>query len=1234
MAEPSSKQFPGDSDIRVEARAAPTEANTGGSFLSRMLSAIGLSSRPAAEMPVPASAVPSDFRITVGDKALTRVLGEQREAVTRVYQTLHAVGRDLEAFFPGVPRVFARRLEGRLLNPDGLPARRVSVEALQPEYTDRELEGGADAVVWPAPLDTTDDRGAFGLRMPVVPIPESGLRLRLRGGNGVEEVAFRRIEMESGKLGLVPLVRPLTPLSKSVISSLKEIVPKSGDDVEEHPHAFAEPSPSLALGPCSCKKKHGDEDEHAADDLPCSCNECECAYAFRSNCGVIDRFRFSILVRLIEPQVLPKQLALRDAVADAGGFTTLPAMLQGNFAVDQYAAPADLILRASLGYGSWHFVDRVPVAAPVDVTAFRSGVESNPGSVPKAASLGLGYVLCMRQTWIPAGLSLGDMLYALPLAPGEQQRVAVYERAETAAVVDSETLSMDEAQRMREASDNSTLAVFDSAAHETVNGSSKMSAKSNSLGGGVSTGAVGMIYGILMGTGISGGFGSSASSGNSAGWQSASRDFTSRATQDFHSTITREAAASRRASRTGVRMATAAEREQVTTKVITNHNHCHALTMQYWEVLRHFCVCTEIDDVQLVCLVPLELIQFLPTGHPRTLPTGSFTRNYLLARYAMLIRYHDVLAAQFGRNPEHAYGLRLLREFASNPTASVQSSAGLAQDVVTVTVKGTFLSFEDVYVSVVTRSGLRVGAVKMTGASTAVVPEQYATAAELLDVLRRRRGGDTGETRTALVVLPSSVPRNDIARFELTRTFQPFAYKLKPPPFSFSIFPDYALWLERSTVTLHPSELEQQLGGPYVWDASAVITGAGVTYVNAFAGRASAALMTTTMPLPTLRVAPLLSFSDLLRVEATFQHVIQNTVAYSKAVWMSLTPEERAILLERFTVGVPPGGVADASQEVPLLNCVSNEVLGFYGNSIVMPFEIPPRLAAEMEVTSRDVQEALLRFHRQCFVPPQSSVTLPARGMLGEAVLGGCTSCEKIDITRFWNWKDSPADEADKISASDIKGTTGLGTLSAPSVLATGGDKGQPGSIITINSGDGASSSPAASSTLLEQMMKQMPAPTAFPDLTGAAARESMQEKTLTEAIDARKDAMKNAQDTFNSLLQAYSGAKAAQEKKEKEDEKEKEDKEKEKADKVTAGVKKVNDNSASYIGVVGAAPDDAAALAKAETIVAGIFGKDKPSVAEVAPLYDKLKPDNLPSADPSAERGKKALSKALGLTS
>ena len=94
----------------------------------------------------------------------------------------------------------------------------------------------------------------------------------------------------------------------------------------------------------------------------------------------------------------------------------------------------------------------------------------------------------------------------------------------------------------------------------------------------------------------------------------------SNASQDFHSHLSREAAARRRGQphqhAAGDRPPRASE---VVTKVITNHNHNHALTMQYWQVLRHFGVSSQVDDVQLVCFVPLEVVQFLPpraAAHP------------------------------------------------------------------------------------------------------------------------------------------------------------------------------------------------------------------------------------------------------------------------------------------------------------------------------------------------------------------------------------------------------------------------------------------------------------------------------------------------------------------------------------------------------------------------------------------------------------------------------------------
>ena len=80
-----------------------------------------------------------------------------------------------------------------------------------------------------------------------------------------------------------------------------------------------------------------------------------------------------------------------------------------------------------------------------------------------------------------------------------------------------------------------------------------------------------------------------------------------------------QAAARRTAARTGMRLASSSEIESVTTKTITNHNHAHALTMQYWEVLRNYNVTTVIDGLTLACLVPMQIVRFMPPANRFTL---------------------------------------------------------------------------------------------------------------------------------------------------------------------------------------------------------------------------------------------------------------------------------------------------------------------------------------------------------------------------------------------------------------------------------------------------------------------------------------------------------------------------------------------------------------------------------------------------------------------------------------
>jgi hypothetical protein len=255
------------------------------------------------------------------------------------------------------------------------------------------------------------------------------------------------------------------------------------------------------------------------------------------------------------------------------------------------------------------------------------------------------------------------------------------------------------------------------------------------------------------------------------------------------------------------------------------------------------------------------------------------------------------------------------------------------------------------------------------------------------------------------------------------------------------------------------------------------------------------------------------------------QHVVRNTTRYSKAVWASLTDEERAILLDQYTIGVPPNGIADASQMIPLLDCVQNKVLGFFGNSMILPFSIPQSVTDSINQQQANgnvegkppafdpvqIKQSLLAYQQQSFVSPQSIIALPTRGVLGEAVLGHCPSGEKLDLTRFWNWQDSPSDTAPTISPVTLPTTTPslANTLTAPNTL------GQLPSLI-----NNVLTAPAPDTSLLQAMGQAAASQKDFStELTGQTQLASLLTNAQNVSNSARADALKAATDLQSQAM-------------------------------------------------------------------------------------------------------------------
>jgi len=93
---------------------------------------------------------------------------------------------------------------------------------------------------------------------------------------------------------------------------------------------------------------------------------------------------------------------------------------------------------------------------------------------------------------------------------------------------------------------------------------------------------------------------------------------------------------------------------------------------------------------------------------------------------------------------------------------------------------------------------------------------------------------------------------------------------------------------------------------------------------------------------------------------------------------------------------------------------------------MIMPFTYTPELADALNTSSKEIQDALFRYHSEAFRAPQTKVSLSTRGMVGEAVLGSSNASEKIDLTRFWNWQDSPIEHAESISLTELNQSGGL----------------------------------------------------------------------------------------------------------------------------------------------------------------------------------------------------------------
>jgi hypothetical protein len=271
----------------------------------------------------------------------------------------------------------------------------------------------------------------------------------------------------------------------------------------------------------------------------------------------------------------------------------------------------------------------------------------------QAVTIATGHILHYKAELKADGYSLGDLLYSLPLAPGQKKEIVVFDASHTLIGTESQSLAQNERLAMGLINERDITSQLAGNISESLRGSSVANTKGISAGFG--TGGQG--YG---GTGAYGGSGSAvigvaggAATSDSFAAQDSTRGVSQFFGEKLRQSIMQNAEGYRQLNASVVTTVQEGQRYGVTSEVVANHNHCHALTMMYFEVLRHYAVIQKISTVEECVFVPLLLTRFTTENiarwrdvlAPSLLPLPSETYLQPFEKISTDIRQHPLLKA-------------------------------------------------------------------------------------------------------------------------------------------------------------------------------------------------------------------------------------------------------------------------------------------------------------------------------------------------------------------------------------------------------------------------------------------------------------------------------------------------------------------------------------------------------------------------------------------------------------
>jgi hypothetical protein len=650
-----------------------------------------------------------------------------------------------------------------------------------------------------------------------------------------------------------------------------------------------------------------------------------------------------------------------------------------------------------------------------------------------------GALITMSQSWFAQGVSLGHLLHSVSLAPGESTRIAVVDWTRKSKAGQTEVVQ-EEDQLDNETSHNRAMnEVTTATARDAQSGFSQSYQNTSAESASVAVSASASYFGMAS-IDVSAGYSTANTSAaaDSYSTSSGSRDLASNMAQNVNDQTHQNAHSTRSRRAAVVKEVSQSEHEGISTRVLANYNHMHALTIQYYEVVQIYKTKVAVAKVDKVVFIPVKLIDF---DNDDIIHRFRFTLAMASPSAAIqqAIQNLDVLELQ--PDPStiffHLDPTRTLGDFKVRPW--------LTQTTFTPRI-GSF--------NTVNLQPLNTTASSGTEASVDAASVPAAGIA----------------TSQVLKPIVSDVLWNQSS--QILRLGSLFNISLLHPNSESIYLPnDVAIdgiYIEAQGVAISPIFGLVAGGTRDTVSSDQPINLIDVSYISVKGSAADRSVsvhfqlqtirsgIRAPLDLPAVSIAK--GFSGLTKIVNLKAGVVKpeikkffnaNKLFYSTAVFRSLDTSQIALLLSGYVVKVKeasPGATAGSpdvitEKLVPVSQVVEPKPIRYVGNY----------LAFKMNSSEGDTDWAKWLEARKLKVgyTIEDIVPLPSGGTFAEAVLGRYNCAEKLDMTRFWNWQDSPipilpsdiaAIQAGQHNTSDnLPGTSQLSApiinMTAPSAL-------------------------------------------------------------------------------------------------------------------------------------------------------------------------------------------------------